>query len=482
MAYESTRQSLRAHTVPGWYDDAKLGIFVHWGLYSVPGWAPATGEYGELIAREGWTAWFARNPYAEWYLNSIRIEDSPSQRHHVQTYGEGFSYDDFGPIFNEAIGAWSPGDWAELFQQAGAGYVVLTTKHHDGFLLWPSRTPNPVKEGYVASRDLVGELAEAVQARGMRMGLYYSGGLDWTFNETPVRDVVDLLSTMPQCMEYVEYANRHWRELIERYQPAILWNDIGYPTGADLKGLFADYYNQYPDGVINDRWSQFKGTDSWVFQNRLVRALISRLLRWVLARGVSFPASGHFDFRTPEYASFDTITPHKWEATRGIGYSFGYNRNEGAEHCISVEELVRSFVDIVSKNGNLLLNVGPMADGTIPELQRERLTGLGRWLEVNGEAIFGTRPWRRAEGQSSEGIEVRFTLGGGALYAILLGKPQRAQVVIESLHATEASRVTLLGDGRPLAWQQEGERLAITLPDGLWDSPAYAIKLAPWTV
>ena len=493
MTYEPTLQSLRKHAVPGWYDDAKLGIFVHWGLYSVPGWAPVAGEYGELIAKEGWATWFAKNPYAEWYLNSIRIEDSPSQRHHVQTYGEGFTYDDFVPVFNEAIGAWNPGDWAELFQQAGAGYVVLTTKHHDGFLLWPSRTPNPVKnpghrpglfpvkEGYVASRDLVGELAGAVRARGMRLGLYYSGGLDWTFDETPVQDVVDLLTTVPQGVDYVEYTNRHWRELIERYQPAVLWNDIGYPAGADLKALFADYYNQYPDGVINDRWTQFKGTDSRIFQNRLVRALMSRLIRWVLARGASFPASGHFDFRTPEYASFDKITPHKWEATRGLGYSFGYNRNEGAEHCLSVEELVRSFVDIVSKNGNLLLNVGPMADGTIPELQRERLLGLGRWLEVNGEAIRCTRPWRRAEGRISEGIDVRFTRGGGALYAILLGRPPGTQVVIESLCASEGSSVTLLGDGRPLAWKQEGEHLAITLPDRLWDAPAYAFKLAPWT-
>ncbi|MBL7201759.1 MAG: alpha-L-fucosidase [Anaerolineae bacterium] len=122
--------------------------------------------------------------------------------------------------------------------------------------------------------------------------------------------------------------------------------------------------------------------------------------------------SQHADFRTPEYASFDETTDFKWEATRGIGYSFGYNRNEGPENYLSVEELVRSFVDIVSKNGNLLLNVGPMADGTIPELQRERLLGLGQWLAVNGEAIFGTRPWVRAEGRTTEGIGVRFTQSG----------------------------------------------------------------------
>ena len=106
MRYEPTLKSLRKHTVPGWYDDAKLGIFCHWGLYSVPGWAPTAGEYGELIGREGWASWFAKNPYAEWYLNSIRIHGSPSHKYHAQTYGEGFSYDDFVPLFNEAIGAW----------------------------------------------------------------------------------------------------------------------------------------------------------------------------------------------------------------------------------------------------------------------------------------------------------------------------------------------------------------------------------------
>ena len=479
MIYEPTLGSLRKHAVPDWYDDAKLGIFIHWGLYSVPGWAPATGEYGELIDREGWASWFARNPYAEWYLNSLRIHGSSSHKHHLETYGEGFSYDDFVPLFNEAIGAWNPGEWAELFRQAGAGHVVLTTKHHDGFLLWPSRTPNPVKEGYVASRDLVGELAEAVRAQGMRMGLYYSGGLDWTFDERPIQDIVDLLTTAPQGMDYVEYANRHWRELIERYRPAVLWNDISYPARADLKALFAEYYNRHPDGLVNDRWMQIKGSDSRIFQTRLVRALMSRLIGWVLARGTAFPAFGHADFRTPEYTSFDENTPQKWEATRGIGYSFGYNQNEGAEHCLSVEELVRSFVDIVSKNGNLLLNVGPMADGTIPELQQERLLGLGRWMEANGEAIRGTRPWRRAEGRTSEGIEVRFTRGGNALYAILLDRPQGPRVVIESLPVAEGSTVILLGDGRSLDWKREGEHLVIALPDGLWDSPAYAFKIAP---
>jgi alpha-L-fucosidase len=485
MTYQPTLKSLRQHTVPDWFHDAKLGIFVHWGLYSVPAWAPLAGAYDQIIAREGWAAWFARNPYAEWYLNSLRIEGSPTRQHHAQTYGADFPYDGFVPIFNQAIAAWDPNAWADLFQQVGARYVVLTTKHHDGFLLWPSRHPNPWKEGYVASRDLVGELAWAVRERGMRLGLYYSGGLDWTFDQMPIQDIADLLLTVPQGADYVAYADQHWRELIERYAPSLMWNDIGYPAAADLKALFADYYNLVPEGVINDRFTQFKGAGSQFLRSPLVRGLLSRLLGWAMTRGVSPPARGHFDFRTPEYASFEKITPYKWEATRGIGHSFGYNQNEGPEQYLAADELVRSFVDIVSKNGNLLLNVGPMADGTIPELQRACLLGLGRWLDINGEAIFHTRPWVVAEGRTTCGIDVRYTQKAPrpgesrALYAILLDRPAQAEVKIESLHVDEGARVSLLSHDGALAWRQEGEDLAIILPDELPDSPAYALRIEP---
>ena len=479
MSYAPTLTSLRSRPMPDWFDEAKLGIFVHWGLYSVPGWAPASGEYGRLIRDEGWVAWFAKNPYAEWYQNSLRIEGSPTRRHHLQTYGPQFSYDEFVPMFNQAIAGWDPDEWADLFQRVGAGYVVLTSKHHDGFLLWPSRTPNPHKPGYVASRDLVGELAAAVRSRGLRMGIYYSGGLDWTFQPTPVRDVVDLLTTVPQGADYVAYADGHWRELIKLYRPSVLWNDIGYPAGTDLKELFADYYNLVPEGVVNDRWLQFRAARSRFFRNRLVRGVMSRLLAWGLSRSASPPARGHLDFRTPEYTSFRKIMIQKWEATRGIGYSFGYNQNEGPGQCISVEDLVHTFVDIVSKNGNLLLNVGPMADGTIPELQRERLLGLGQWLGVNGEAIFGTRPWVYAGARTREGMDVRFTQNGRALYAILLGTPEGARVIFESLLVDEGTAIHLLGEEAPLDWQQEGESLRVTLPEGLPDSPAYTLRLAP---
>jgi alpha-L-fucosidase len=169
----------------------------------------------------------------------------------------------------------------------------------------------------------------------------------------------------------------------------------------------------------------------------------------------------------------------KWESCRGLGYSFGYNRNETAAHMLSVEGLVHLLVDIVSKNGNLLLNVGPMADGTISDLQRERLEGLGAWLAINSEAIFGTRPWQRAEGETREGISVRFTQKGDALYAILLGAPSGAAVTLHGLRAEPGMTATLLGAAAPLAWQQDSDGITLSLPHPPAATAALALQLAP---
>ncbi|NLG51345.1 MAG: alpha-L-fucosidase [Chloroflexi bacterium] len=462
MAYEPTIESLRQHQVPEWYHDAKLGIFIHWGLYSVPGWAPLSGDITKIIAEHGWAAMFSRNPYAEWYLNSLKFENSATRKYHESTWGVDFTYDQFAPLFNQAVTAWDPQDWASLFQQVGARYVVLTTKHHDGFTLWPTAHPCPRKPDYYATRDLVGELTDAVRGRGLRMGLYYSGGLDWSFNETRIEDVNDTHSTIVQEPEFVAYANAHWRELIDRYQPALLWNDIGYPTAANLPELFAYYYNRVPEGIINDRFAQVTTREAATGDDMLAS-----------------PQGRHYDIITPEYTSFPDIQTQKWETCRGIGHSFGYNRNEGDEQLISVEALIHLFVDIVSKNGNLLLNIGPMADGTIPANQRQRLEGLGAWLQINGEAMFGSRPWVQAEGRTAQGISVRYTQQGRALYATLLGSPTERQIRLEGLAADANATVQLLGRGGVLAWQQENADMVITLPENLPDSPAHCFKITP---
>ncbi|MFN2111454.1 MAG: alpha-L-fucosidase, partial [Anaerolineae bacterium] len=207
FTYLPTLASIKRHPVPAWFAGAKLGIFIHWGPYSVPRWAPRGGNLREVIAQHSDTYWFKHNPYAEWYCQAMKIDGSPTQRHHAETYGADTPYAAFGPQFNAAARAWDPLTWANLFRRAGARYVVMVTKHHDGFLMWPSATPNPYRPDWHTERDCVGELASAVRARGMRMGLYYSGGLDFTFRDVIIRDFADMLTAIPNNPAYVAYAD-----------------------------------------------------------------------------------------------------------------------------------------------------------------------------------------------------------------------------------------------------------------------------------
>lgn len=456
MIYQPTRESVESHPIPDWFNNAKFGIFIHWGLYSVPAWAPIAGELSDAVAGGDWAGWFANNPYAEWYANTVRIPGSPTQRHHEATYGRR-DYTSFVADFNASTRTWNPDEWADLFARVHARYVVLTTKHHDGFTLWPSRLPNPFIANYHAARDLVGDLTTAVRHRGLTMALYYSGGLDWTFNNKVIQDIGDMQAAVPQMPEYVTYANAHWRELIERYQTAILWNDIAYPADTDLNELFADYYNAIPDGVINNRFTQ----------------------QFDINSSGNIVSTVHYDFDTPEYAVFNEIRAKKWESCRGIGASFGYNRIEGPEQYQTAENLIHSLIDIVSKNGNLLLNVGPMADGAIPALQRERLEGIGQWLDVYGDAIFNTRPWQVAESRTDGGSEVRFTQKGDSLFAIVLAPPAMGTVEIKGLQCRADGLVKLLGNSAPLAWRQTDHGVAVELPRGVNTAPAFAFKITP---
>jgi alpha-L-fucosidase len=479
--YQPTLESISTHTVPDWYQDAKLGIFVHYGLFSVPGWAVVKeGDITQTLKKMGWRGHLRVNPYSEWYLNTLRIKGSPTQEYHNDNFGPDFSYDDFVSQFNEANAHWDPQAWAALFARIGANYVVLTSKHCESFPLWPTATPNPFKKEFRARRDIVGELTSAVRAHGMRMGLYYCGGFDWTFNTAPITSAADLGLSIPQCPEYIDYCTSHWHELIERYQPSVMWGDVGYPFKADVPALFASYYNSVPDGVINDRFYQVDP----VPVKRLVRipgmrALVDRILTKAFLEGKTSTPTVHSDFTTPEYSSNRVLTSKKWETCRGLGYSFGFNRNESAEHMITVDSLVQMFVDIVSKNGNLLLNVGPMADGTISELQIERLEGLGAWLTINGEAIFGTRPWHTAEGKTREEIGVRFTQKADALYAILMGTPHGNSVSLSGLQASPDMKASTFDMNVPLNWRQEDDGIIVSFPAPPQNGPALVLKLAP---
>jgi alpha-L-fucosidase len=472
MTYQPTWESVSTHALPKWYDDAKLGIFVHWGVYSVPAWAPTGYSAMEVMRGNVDPKKFASDvPDGAFYFNNLEIPDSQTRAYHDKTYGANFAYDDFVPQFNQQLALWQPDDMATLFKQAGARYVVLTTKHHEGFLMWHAQTRNPFKPQFMAQRDVLDELSRAVRAENVRFGVYYSGGLDWTFNPGPIRDLADTSRTMPQSQQYADYVTAQFRELIARYEPAVLWNDIGMPVKADLPALFAEYYNRVPDGVVDERYGQFDlGALKSVIAIPPFNRWFDKLAQSEFHDGAPPTTSKHSDFITPEYAEFKTTVAKKWEATRGIGHSFGYNRNESDADYMTLPELTHFFVDIVSKNGNLLLNVGPMADGTIPTIQRARLQGLGEWLNVNGRAIFETRPWTQAEGvaHSAQGdTPMRFTKNGDAVFATLLGIPSATEISLSGVDARAVQNVKLLGQDAPLAWRIENDALVVTMPNEL---------------
>ena len=479
--FQPTFKSVKTHEVPDWYHDAKLGIFIHWGLFSVPAFAPTgKGENLKILEKEGWKAYYAHNPYAEWYINTMKIPGSSTQKYHIETYGEDFSYEDFAPLFNEASTKWNPEEWAKLFKKVGAKYVVLVSKHMDGFLLWRSKHPHPKKENYHSNRDIVGELTEAVKARDMKMGLYYCSGLDFTFNDIIIQDAVDEFTNTPNTKDYIDLMESHWRELINLYKPSIIWNDVGYPRDANSAELFAYFYNKISDGVVNDRWMQVSKFLSKFANTKIGRKIICWYVkRLFLTEGMVTQNPPHCDFSTQEYSTYSNIMEQKWEANRGIGTSFGYNKAEKAEDHFSVEELIRFFVDIVSKNGNLLLNLGPKADGTIPDIQLNRVLGLGKWLETNGQAIFRTRPWIRAEGITTEGIGVRFSQKLDSLFVFLLDTSNESTITIKSLKLNSDTKISWLGYDESINWNQNGENLTIYIPKNLKESPVYTLKITP---
>jgi len=450
---------------PAWFDEAKLGIFIHWNPASIPAYAPLA-SLGEMYAADpsGATA-FRRLPYAEMYWNTMSIPGSATARYHAERY-PGLGYEAFVEEFRErSIPAWDPTPWAELCARAGARYVVLTTKMEDGFLMWPSARPNPHRAGWRSERDVVGEMAAAVRDRGMRFGTYYCGGVDWTFKGLPITSTAGVVGAMIDDAEYVRYADSHWRELIDRYEPSVLWNDLGYPGSSDLAGLFRHYFERVPDGLINNRFQSAQDFEALLEAD---------------AQGAS-PDLGqapvYSDFLTPEYST-EGSPEAKWETCRGLSESFGFNRQDDERTYLSSTELIHTLVDVVARGGNLLINLGPTGAGLAPWLQAERLLALGWWLQGNGEAIYGTRPWERTAGITDEGIAVRYTRGDDAVYAVVLGTPAADSVELD-LRLGEGASVSLLGHRARLPCEESpgGTRVGLpTVPD---PAAAFALRLEP---
>jgi alpha-L-fucosidase len=478
--YSADLDSLNARPLPAWYDDAKFGIFIHWGLFAIPGFAARLGSISDAF-KSDYDRAVAMTPYTEWYANAVKVPGTPSAEFHKATYGDQ-PYEAFKEPFVEGLNDWDPASWAESFRDAGARYVVLVTKHHDGFCLWPSGVANPERADWFTARDVVGDLASAVRAAGLRFGVYYSGGIDWTFNPEPLRTMADFMGSTPGGL-YPAYADAQVRELIDRYEPSLVWNDISWPTPQEqLNRLFADYYNAVPDGVVNDRWVA-GDPDKSPLRHKAAREAMDERIKARMKRdpaaydGIIPAPVPHSDFRTPEYARFPEIEAKKWESTRGMSHSFGFNRNDTEADYASFETLLGDFIDGVSKNGNLLLNVGPRANGAIPEAQAARLKAFGTWLRANGAAIYGTRPWVRAEGLTGDGLPVRFTSAAGRLNLIVLGQPRGERLRILGLAA--AGEAMLLADHSPVTVTQDGPDLILTFARPLAGSfaPAVSIKV-----
>eukprot|EP01137_Pigoraptor_chileana_P023801 Opistho-2@90706 len=330
--------SLDTRACPDWYDDAKFGIFIHWGVYSVPAWSPV-GEY------------------AEWYWHSLATEEA-TQAFHNRTYGPGFKYTEFADMFKAEL--FDADAWADLFQRSGAKYIVPTSKHHEGFTLWPSAQSwnwNAVDVG--PKRDLLKEIMSAVRSKGLHAGMYFS-----------LYEWFHPLYIGPKPSQYVDQVMLpQLYDLVNNYQPDVLWTDGQWEHNATFwhsEEFLAWLFNESPVKdtiVINDRW------------------------------GSETPGV-HGGFYTPEYSS-TVYSDHKWEENSGIDvHSFGLNRNTPADKYSTATDIIALLVRSVCFGGNLLLDIGPAADGTIPPVMAERLLQVGDWLRVNGEAIYATRTWK----------------------------------------------------------------------------------------
>jgi alpha-L-fucosidase len=443
-AYAANWASLDSRPCPEWYLDAKFGIFIHWGVYSVPAW----GVKGE---------------YAEWYWHHI-ADRKPGDSwwdFHRATYGEAFPYQDFAPRFTCEL--FDAAQWADFFVRSGARYIVPTSKHHEGFCLWPSREAsrdwgrpwNSVEIG--PKRDLMAELSTAVRARGLRFGFYYSL-YEW-YNPLWLSDRKRFVD---------EHFVPQFKDVVTRYKPALIFADGEWEMPSKdwrSEELLAWLYNESPardEVVVDDRW----GSDT---------------------------RHKHGTYYTTEYAAGMAGAAHPWEENEGLGFSYGYNRAETVDDYKSARTLIFLLVDTVSRGGNLLLDIGPRADGTIPVIMQERLLEVGSWLKVNGEAIYGTRFAGQAC-QWSEGArpvqqygdynvkydlmaqvgqkpingkavkQAFFTKTPDALYAITAGWPGR-QLVLRGVEMPAGSAVTLLGYDAPLAARSSGSTVTITMPE-----------------
>lgn len=444
--------SLKQYRSPSWYDNAKFGIFIHWGVFSVPAFG------------------------SEWYSRNMYQQDSKEYAHHIARYGAQakFGYKDLVPLFTAP--KFDPAAWAQLFRAAGARYVVPVAEHHDGFALYDSRLSDWTAVKMGPRRDLLGELSRAIRAQGLHFGLsshraehdwFFDGGraFDSDVNDPryadlygpaqvrlPGKDDGDVGNDWtPVSQAWLDDWLARTTELIDRYDPDLIYFDwwIAHPTfRGTLPTMLSYYYNHgAPKGgvVVNYKLGAFP------------------------------EGAGTLDI---ERGQLTGIHPTHWQTDTSVSNaSWGYVEHDTYK---SPTFIIHMLADVVSKNGNLMLNIGPRADGSIPDTERGILLAIGAWLKANGEAIYDSTPWRVFGEGPTEVVggtfqdtktrpytaqDFRFTVRDGALYAIELGWPQGGEAVIRSLTPADGVRaVTLLADGRRIPFEQREDGLHLRLP------------------
>lgn len=454
--FQPTWQSLETYRIPTWYQDAKFGIFIHWGVYSVPAFSN------------------------EWYPRRMYLQGTKEYQHHLTTYGphETFGYKDFIPMFKAE--AFDASAWAELFQQAGARYVVPVAEHHDGFPMYDCSYSDWTALNMGPKRDIIGELADAVRKQGLVFGVsshraenwwFYNGGKDFASdvqdpryqglygNATPMPNFDNHQrdsQPRPDALFLEDWLARTC-ELVDKYQPQLIWFDwwINQIVFQPYLQKFAAYY-------------------------------YNRAMTWDKGVAINFKldtfpeGTAVFDV---ERGQLTAIQPQFWQTDTSVSKtSWGYVNTHDYK---MAGDIIGDLVDIVSKNGALLLNIGPRPDGTIPKPEIDILQGIGKWLKVNGEAIYETRPWRiYGEGPTDvpdgsftdtkrtpfTGQDIRFTTRNETLYAIALAWPGKEMTIKALARSREqdikpVANVELLGSDRRLSWKQDQEGLSIELPE-----------------
>ncbi|MCX7714532.1 MAG: alpha-L-fucosidase [Clostridia bacterium] len=454
--YKDTWESLSNYEVPKWYKDSKFGIFIHWGIYSVPAFG------------------------SEWYSRNMYIQGSKEYAHHIETYGphKNFGYKDFIPMFKAE--RFNPEEWADLFEKAGAKYVVPVAEHHDGFQMYKSELSRFNSYEMAMKRDVLGELFAEFGKRGIQSGAsshrvehwffmghgkafdsdikepLKRGDFYWPAMEEPNHH--DLYSTPTPTKEFLEDWLLRCCEIVDNYKPKIIYFDWWIQHSAVkpyLKKFAAYYYNKAiewnQEVVINYKH------DAFMFGTAVIDI---------------------------ERGQFADTKPYFWQTDTAVAKnSWGYTKNNQYK---KAKDILCDLADIVSKNGTLLLNIGPKADGTIPDEDKAILLEIGHWLKINGEAIYGTRPWRNfgegpskiEEGQFTDTKDkifthedIRFTVKGDCLYAIFLNYPDTGEAIIRSLAQQDASRlphfhgiirqVSVLGFSETPVWKRSEKGLEI---------------------